>query len=203
MDIQPQGNRSVLKILERLSANKKIPHAYIFSGREGIGKKLYALFFAKMLNCLAEKGQKPCNVCSNCIKLGKNIHPDIKIISTDKKQIKVEEIKSAISFTNSSPIEGRYKFIIIDDAHKMNQFSSNSLLKTLEEPLSDSIFILITDNDKNLLPTILSRCVKISFGPLTEKELEEILIQKGYRKEQIFQIVPYANGSVKIAEDLL
>lgn len=198
---EPKGNKSVLNVLKKLSNSKKVPHAYTFYGPEGVGKKLYALYFSKLLNCTGEN--KPCNSCINCRKIDKNTHPDIKIISTEKKQIKVDEIKQVITFTNSSPIEGNYKFIIIDDAHKMNIFSANSLLKTLEEPLSKSIIILITDNHKNLLPTILSRCVKISFSPLLEEEITEILIEKGHKKEQILQIVPYSSGSIKIAEELL
>lgn len=203
MNIQSlKGNKSVSKLFEKLAQNKRVPHAYIFSGQEGIGKKLYALYFAKILNCSNEV-IKPCEKCLNCQKINKNIHPDVKIISTEKKQIKIEEIRDAISFTHSSPMEGKYKVIIIDDAHKMNQFSSNALLKTLEEPISNSIIILITSNEKGLLSTIQSRCVKIFFEPLSEEDLTDILIEKGHDREKIKNIVEYANGSIKVAEELI
>lgn len=203
MNIQfPIGNKAVLELLKKLANGKKVPHAYVFFGPEGIGKKLFALHFAKILNCTS-KDIKPCNNCINCQKINKNIHSDIKIIETDKKQIKIDEIRSAINFANSSAIEGKYKFIIIDDAHKMNQFSANALLKTLEEPISNTIIILITENDKSLLRTILSRCVKISFAPLSSEDITKILLEKGYDKEKILNIVDYSSGSVKTAEELL
>lgn len=187
MNIQfPIGNKAVLELLKKLANGKKVPHAYVFFGPEGIGKKLFALHFAKILNCTG-KDIKPCNNCINCKKINKNIHSDIKIIETDKKQIKIDEIRSAINFANSSAIEGKYKFIIIDDAHKMNQFSANALLKTLEEPISNTIIILIAENDKSLLRTILSRCVKISFAPLSSEDITKILLEKGYDKEKNFK----------------
>ncbi len=200
----PQGNKSVLKFLIKLSKNKKIPHAYIFYGPKGVGKKQFALYFAKLLNCLAKsEDQRPCHSCISCHKIDNNIHPDLKIIATDRKQIKIDEIREVTVFTNTSALEGRFKVIIIDDAHKMNVFSANALLKTLEEPLSNSIIILITDNLKNLLPTIQSRCIKIPFSPLKDEEILQILSQKGYDISKINDILPFCAGSVKIAEELL
>ncbi len=200
----PQGNKSVLAILSRLSKSKRIPHAYIFYGPSGVGKKLFALYFARMLNCLNPKDNHlPCFNCINCYKIDNNIHPDLKIVATEKKQIKIDEIREVTNFTYTSPLEGRFKVIIIDDAHKMNVFSANALLKTLEEPLSNSVIILITDNLKALLPTIQSRCIKISFSALTEEEILSILTKKDYDINKVKNILPFSSGSVKMAEELL
>lgn len=200
--IAPKGNEKTIKTLEKIANSKKIPHSYIFTGIEGIGKKLTSLYFAKILNCESEKNI-PCNQCSNCKKIDKNIHPDILILSTEKKQITLEMVREIISFSSSNPFEGKYKIAIIDDAHKLNQFASNALLKTIEEPTTRTIFILITDSINKLLPTILSRCIKISFTPIDNDTLSSILIDKGYDREKIQEILPLSFGSVKQAISLL
>lgn len=200
--IKPIGHDKALETLEKIAINKKIPHSFIFSGIEGIGKKLSALYFAKLLNCESEE-TIPCNICSSCKKIEKNIHPDIFILDTEKKQITIEMVREVISFSQTNPFEGKYKVAIINDAHKLNQFASNALLKTIEEPYSSTIFILITHSLNRLLPTIQSRCIKINFSPLNKEELKDVLLRRGYESEKIEEIIELTDGSVLQAINLL
>jgi DNA polymerase-3 subunit delta' len=200
--IQPEGHKNIIKTLEKIVRSKKIPHSFIFSGIEGIGKKLTALYFAKMLNC-ESSSNTPCNECSHCKKIDKYIHPDILLLSTEKKQITLDMIRDIISFSVTNPFEGKYKIVIIDDAHKLNPFASNALLKTIEEPLTSTIFILITHSINRLPSTIQSRCVKINFSPLDDKMMIRILTNMGYEKEKIEDVIPYCSGSIMQATKLL
>ncbi len=200
--INPIGHDKTLETLVKIAINKKIPHSFIFSGIEGIGKKLSALYFAKLLNC--ESGvQIPCNICSSCKKIEKNVHPDILTLDTEKKQITIEMVKEIIYFSQTNPFEGRYKIAIINDAHKLNQFASNALLKTIEEPNSKTIFIFVTHSLNRLLPTIQSRCIKINFSPLNNEDLKNVLLKMGYELEKIDEIIELTDGSVLQAINLL
>lgn len=199
---QPFGNEKILKLLQKSIVNNKVAHGYLFCGTDGIGKKLFALHFAKMLNC-EDSTNIPCEHCKQCTKISKGLHPDIKLIQTETKFIKIETIKELSIFSQSQPFEGKFKVAIIDDAHKMNLAASNALLKTLEEPSRHTIIILITSNPKSLLPTIASRSVKISFSPLNDETLTKILIDKGFAIEKIKEILPILQGSVKYSLNFL
>lgn len=199
---QPFGNEKILKILQKSITNNKVAHGYLFCGTDGIGKKLFALHFAKMLNCETNTAI-PCENCKQCTKISKGLHPDIKLIQTETKFIKIETIKELSIFSQSQPFEGKFKVAIVDDAHKMNSAASNALLKTLEEPSLHTIIILITSNPKSLLPTIVSRSVKISFSPLDDETLTKILIDKGFSSEKIKEILPLSQGSVKYSLNFL
>lgn len=199
---KPVGHDNILNTLRKIVVGKKIPHSFIFSGIEGIGKKLSAIYFAKLLNCESDTNT-PCNICSSCKKIDKNIHPDISILDTQKKQITIEMVREIISFAQTNPFEGKYKVAIVNDAHKLNQFASNAFLKTIEEPYSSTIFILITHSLNRLLPTIQSRCIKINFSPINHENLLNILIQMGHDEQKINEIIELTDGSVLQAINLL
>lgn len=198
----PIGNENTLKILSKIVKSKNIAQSYIFSGVEGVGKKLFALYFAKMLNC-EKQNTYPCNECSQCLKIDKKLHPDILLLSTERKQISIEMIKDILSFAITKSFEGRYKVIIIDEAEKMNKFAANALLKTIEEPAPNTIIILLTSNVKKLLPTIISRCLRINFSPLKDEELKKILIDKGFTIDKVEEVVYISEGSAKKAIEML
>ena len=149
---------------------------YIFSGPEGIGKKTVAKIIAQKLNCTAQS-EKPCGSCSSCLKIEKLQHPDLHIIESDASQIKIEDIRNLQREASFRPYEGLMKVFIIDDAHRLNPESANSLLKILEEPPSKSLIILITHKPQNIFKTILSRCKVIRFSPLAITRLEDVLIK--------------------------
>lgn len=179
------GQEKPIQILKNLISSGKVGHAYLFMGREGIGKKLVAISFAKAVNCLnLSKNYEACNHCSNCLKIEKNIHPDTNIISALNSVISIGQIRELKNTIYWQPLESRKKVFIIDDAHRMTADASNSLLKILEEPPPYAILILTTSEPKNLLDTIISRCHLISFQPLKKIGNRKVLTRKNQSLEK-------------------
>lgn len=171
------GHEKPLGIINSYIERSCFSGGYIFSGPEGIGKKMAAKFIAQRLNCASERAAAPCGSCSSCLKTEKLQHPDLHIIETDTQQIKIEDIRFLQREANFRPYEGVMKIFIIDEAHRLNPEASNSLLKILEEPPKDSLIILVTHKPQNIFKTILSRCKVIRFSPLAVSALEDILLK--------------------------
>ncbi|MDR2104371.1 MAG: AAA family ATPase, partial [Deferribacteraceae bacterium] len=186
----PIGHQRTREVVERSLVN--LSHAYLFSGIEGIGKKLFAIWIAKYLLC--EKGSPlftECS-CSACVQADNNLHPDIHILSgnRDDKTVEskkkgnikgdyvVDNVRTLTEIVDSTPYSGKWKVIILDGAHQLSfggqSASANAILKTLEEPGANSVFFLITHRTDLILPTILSRCQTVYFNPLSIDELEKI-----------------------------
>ena len=155
------GNEKIKSYLQEFINNKAISHSYLFSGQDGIGKKLFAREFAKMILCLSDN--KPCNSCSSCIKFDSNNNPDFLQIEPDGNSIKISQIREMQKNVYEKPILSNKKVFIIDESEKMTEEAQNSLLKTLEEPPEYMVIILISSNENKLLNTIKSRCLKINF----------------------------------------
>jgi len=161
-----QGHDKTKRILKRAVKTGRLSHAYLFSGLEGIGKRLTAIALSKILLCPSH-GLDPCGTCSACIQVEKGNHPDLMMISpTEKKTIPIESIRTLKQELSRKSFASGYKVCLIDDAETMTIAAENSLLKTLEEPPPDSIIILISAQPYRLLPTVLSRCQHIKFQPL-------------------------------------
>ena len=173
-----------IELLKSGLRSGKLSHAYIFSGVEGIGKRLTALTLAKAVNCENPSEYDSCDRCDSCMKIEKGIHPDVRIIEAEGRYIRGELIRGIKKDVYLKPFEGRKKFYIIDSAEKMNVFAANSLLKILEEPPRDTVLILVTSKIDSLLPTILSRCQKVYFNPVRKEELEKFLTERGNIKEE-------------------
>ncbi|MFC1806753.1 DNA polymerase III subunit delta' [Candidatus Omnitrophota bacterium] len=171
-----RGQESALDILKRSERNSRLAHAYLFLGPKGCGKKRAALEFSKFLNC-EDKKDDACDKCSSCIKIDKLAHPDLFVVERDEKatQISISQIRRIKERLSLKPFEARYNIALIMDAHYMNDESFNSLLKILEEPGQDTLFILTASNQRSLPETIVSRCQIIKFRPLTKKEVENHL----------------------------
>ena len=179
-----KGQDSAIRFLKNALKDKKTAHAYIFVGPSGIGKRIAALNFAKALNCGMPVQDEPCDRCASCKKIDTLNHPDIFIVRPkDDEAIKIERIRELTRHIGLKPYEGRSKICIIDDAHLMTQDASNALLKTLEEPPSDSILILLTNNMGGLLPTIISRAQAVRFFSLAPDIVKDILM-KSYNVEE-------------------
>jgi DNA polymerase-3 subunit delta' len=190
------GHEKIIDNLKKAIDNNQISHSYLFEGEESIGKKMVALSLAKTLLC-KEGGLEPCNRCNSCLKFDNFNHPDFQLIEPEKDIIKKEEIDEMIKSINIAPLEGKRKIIIIDDSYKMRVEGQNGLLKTLEEPPSYINIILIAPNRKSLIPTILSRCQIISFYPVENKKIEDLLVsQYGKIKEEAKFIAHFTKGSV-------
>ncbi|MCX5699422.1 MAG: DNA polymerase III subunit delta' [Candidatus Omnitrophica bacterium] len=185
-----------------IGANLEKSHfsgAYIFSGPEGIGKRMTAKIIAGQLNCTGQVS-RPCGSCSGCLKIQKEVHPDLQIIQNGQSQIKMEDIRGILRQASFRPYEGAVKVFIIDNAHKLNSEAANSLLKILEEPPRDVLIILITHKPQNIIKTVLSRCKEIKFSPLIRAQLENVLI-KNYAldKAAAHFLAYYAEGRIGLA----
>jgi len=176
------GQERAITILRGFQLRKRVPHALLFAGDEGIGKKLAAVNFAKALNCkevgvrdqgsedreLDSEFQTPidaCDQCPSCKKINSGNHPDVSVIAPegDGGQITVSAIRALEETLSFKPFEGQWKVAIIDDADRLNQSAANAFLHTLEEPTPQSVLILVSSRPEVLLPTIRSRCQKINF----------------------------------------
>lgn len=167
------GNNKIKNELIKAFNTNSIAHSYIFSGQYGIGKKQIAIDFAKMILCL-NKENAPCGECKSCLELENDNNPDFNIIKPDGK-IKIEQIRKMLEKVYEKPIISDKKVYIIDDAETMTVEAQNCLLKTLEEPPEYIVIILITSNESNLINTIKSRCLKLTFNPLENSEIKQYL----------------------------
>lgn len=201
-----QGQEKAIHILQCAIKNKHIAHAYLFTGPEGVGKKQTALALARYLNCAAPDSQTftSCGKCPSCIQSDSGSQPDLLMLEPDGSSIKIEQIRTLLSKVSLRSYENTYKVIIINDAHLMTEQAANCLLKTLEEPTGNTVFILVTAQVQNLPVTILSRCQQISFNLLSPAMIQDIL-QKLHpeRQSQIGLVTALAKGSVSTAETLL
>ena len=183
----------------------RLSHAYIFTGQDGVGKTLFAKEFTKTLFCRNDKNDS-CNLCSNCIRIEKNCHPDVFYTGREAKAkfIKIEDIRNLQHSVRISPLESDYKVFTIKDADRMNEEASNCLLKTLEEPSPHTIFILIANSISTVKETIKSRCQTIRFHPIPTHIIENQLTSK-YDSDpiKIGWISRFCNGSLGNAPAIL
>lgn len=160
------------KILISAIKENRIHHSYLFFGPEGSGKKLTAIEFAKALNCLERKDTEPCDNCPSCRKLSRDVHPDVMWVSPSgpKQVIGIDAIRNVEQLAQLKSFEARYKVFIIEEAEKFTKEAGNSFLKTLEEPPSNVVIILLSAFHDRILPTISSRCQKIKFVSLAPSQ---------------------------------
>lgn len=164
------GNDKIKKLLETSIKSNNLVHSYMFVGSSGIGKKLFATEFAKVILC--ESNDDACNSCSSCVKFNSGNHPDLAVIDTDDgKNIKIDQVRNLQEQIAEKPIISNKKVYIINNSDLMTTEAQNCLLKTLEEPPEYAVIILVLSNESKLLTTIKSRCTKISFKNLSKSDL--------------------------------
>lgn len=190
------GNERNKELLNQIIETDNISHSYMFIGKDSIGKLLFAKEFAKAILCLEK--EKPCNKCKSCIEFNTNNNPDFNILEHEGNIIKIEQIRELTKKVYEKPITSNKKVYIINNSHCMTKEAQNSLLKTLEEPPEYVIIILITSNENLFLPTIKSRCTKILFNKLNNKELSNIL-EREYNYNASDVILKIADGSISKA----
>lgn len=179
------GHKKIISRLRRAIASDRVSSSYMFYGEDGIGKRYTAVNFAKALNC--KNSKDGCSLeapCPSCKKIDSESHPDVIFISPEKGVIKVDRIRALEDFLILKPFETGYKVVIIDRADAMNLEAANAFLKTLEEPPTKSVIILITPNPASLPDTVHSRCVKIGFKPLSDKDCRIIIERMGKAQVQ-------------------
>lgn len=164
------GHERQIEQLQSSLIQSRIPHAFLFYGMEGIGKRTTAWTFAKALNCLTNQHDS-CDTCSSCGKADHNNHLDIMVLEPEGQFIKIQAIRNLQERMKFKPWEGKKRVCIIDNAERMNDAAANALLKTLEEPPAANIIILISALPSQLPATILSRCQQVRFNPLPEEKV--------------------------------
>ena len=178
-----------------------VRQAYIFEGMKGIGKYTAARIFANAIHCTGEK--KPCGECPDCKKHIANTHSDLFIVGTGA-QIKVEDIRAMNEELYIKPALSSRKICIVRNADNMNNDAQNALLKSFEEPPHYAVIILLSENVKNLLPTIRSRGNKVVFEPFSENEISDYLVrQYPLKKDTIPFVSLYSGGIIGREIDIL
>jgi len=189
------GQQRSIALINSLLISNRIPHALLFEGQKGIGKKPIALELARGICCSSAEA-KPCGACSSCIKASHGNHPEIKLIEEDSS-IKIETIRALQKEIQLKPYEGSKKVFIINNAEGMTVQAQNALLKTLEEPPSYASIILLTNNSASLLPTIISRCQILKLVPARLEEVQEYLQRvEGLGIDESKVIASFSNGIV-------
>ena len=191
------GNEKIKENLTKVLNKNTTSHSYMFIGTKGIGKKLFAKEFAKGILCTNQES-KPCGTCKSCIEFISQNNPDYYDIKVKEEEnsIKIETIRQMQSKVQELPIVSERKVYIIDDSELMTKEAQNCLLKTLEEPPEFVTIILIVSNENLILNTIKSRCIKIYFNDITDKELRSYINEKLAETQFSENMISACNGSI-------
>jgi DNA polymerase-3 subunit delta' len=210
------GHRRVLLLLARAIAHDTLPPVLLLAGPEGVGKRLAAQAAAEVLNCMAprtaastdsaagdplEFAIDACGVCDACRRIARGIHPDVIVIEPGESgAIKIEQIRDCVDAAAYRPFEGRRRVVIVDDADAMMPPAQSALLKTLEEPPSATVFLLVSAMPDTLLPTVRSRCPRLRFAQLAASDVAHVLVRDhGYTAADAQAAAADADGSVGLA----
>ncbi|HXE81530.1 MAG TPA: DNA polymerase III subunit [Vicinamibacterales bacterium] len=182
------GHRRTFLLLSRSIALGSLPPSLVFTGPEGVGKRRAALALAQTLNCPAPKRDvaidpgvvlpiDACGACPSCRRLARLVHPDLLVVEPDEEtgNTRIEEVRPLLERIAYRPFEAHWRVVVIDRAEALVSAAQNALLKTLEEPPSSTVFVLVASRPDALLPTVRSRCPPIRFGPLAIADVARVL----------------------------
>jgi DNA polymerase-3 subunit delta' len=217
------GHRRIVALLARSIARDSLTPSLIFAGLPGVGKRLTATALAQALNCLEmwdglkavpytdtvgnglqavpSDGQSTpldsCGTCAACTRIARGIHADVHVLEPgDTGSIKIEQVREVVDRAAYRPFEGRRRIVVIDEADTLAPPAQNALLKTLEEPPSLSVFVLVTARPDVLLPTVRSRCPRLDFRPLSPNEIALALVARGQTETAARAVAAAADGSL-------
>lgn len=209
---QIKGQDFAINNLKKFIKTGKVPPAMIFYGPAGVGKAKIAIEFAKALNCQNLGSDfEPCQMCQSCKQIEMHTHPDIifadyayqaallKEEVDDQQNVKIETVRSLTTASQQKAVAANWKVFIIDKAERLVPAAANALLKFIEEPPQNTVWILISSKRETMLSTIKSRCQSISFAPLSAQIITEIL-QDNYIESDLAQkAAQFAEGSTENA----
>jgi DNA polymerase-3 subunit delta' len=177
------GHRRLVSLLSRAVARETLPPAMLFAGAAGVGKRRVALALAQAINCqqpvaAGDIERDACGECASCKRIARGVHPDVIVMEPgDTGTIKIEQVREVVEKAGYRPFEGRRRAVVIDEADALVPAAQNALLKTLEEPPSASVFVLVSSMADALLPTVRSRLPRLRFGALSAGEVAEALMR--------------------------
>ncbi|KAA3660707.1 MAG: DNA polymerase III subunit delta' [Calditrichaeota bacterium] len=225
------GQQHVKQLLQQILEGGRLAHAYLFSGSEGTGKLATAARFAQAILC-ENAEETPCGACKSCLQFTSGNHPNYMLVYPHPKAAKDVEKQSVVQMIKEKPYQVKLpwnapqisidsirelrrnlglktfghqrRVIILLDAHKMTREATNAVLKVLEEPPPDTYFLLISSDQENLLPTIISRCQLVQFNNLTDEDILQSLLAGGRGTESELRLVArMARGSMRRALQLV
>ena len=190
------GHDRQIEYLRNAMRNGRVAHAYLFLGKEGIGKKMVALNLAKALNC-PHDSQDPCDECKSCMKVKHHNHPDVLLVEPQGQGIRIDQIRDLQRELTHRPYEGNRRVCILTDSDRMRQEAANALLKILEEPPLHTLIILLAANLDLIPPTIISRCQMIPFNPLSFEQVVEVIRSRlMLKREEAHILASLVDGSL-------
>ncbi len=199
-----KGQGALYDGLIRTLAEGTFVHAYLISGASGMGKRTLARLMAQHLLCTGER--KPCGLCPACIQVRADEHPDVITVAPGRplspevksglQGIPVDEIRHVNSLVGQHTFVGGQRVVIIERAEKMNPAAQNALLKTLEEPLAGTVFLLLSESPELLLPTIVSRCRALKLHPWPDEVVLAALRNHGVGEEMTRRALHVSGGSI-------
>ncbi|MBI5286269.1 MAG: DNA polymerase III subunit delta' [Deltaproteobacteria bacterium] len=190
------GHDRSIGVLKKALSSGRLAHSFIFLGPEGVGKRATAIATAKALNCQEVKDDF-CGVCQTCRQIGSGSYPDVILIGPQEGIIRIDEIRELQKRLQYKASGGGKKVAIVDGAERVNREAANAFLKTLEEPPSDSVIVLISIQGFEILPTILSRCQRINFSPLGRDIIAQIIVERlRVSRERAGLLATFSGGSV-------
>lgn len=198
------GHKQVITQLCLMQQEDRIPHAMLFCGTDGVGKSLVAEALAAAILCHTPVHNQACGHCKACRALAAGTHPDFFQIQPESETkaapaIRIEAVRKLQEEIARIPLLSERRVVIMQEADKMNEAAANCLLKTIEEPSGQIVFILLTSRPSALLDTIISRCMRVEFGILQPEELVAILHQQGIEEPLAGKLASIADGSVSKA----
>lgn len=190
------GHAHVKDVLLRAARRERVPHAFLFAGPEGVGKRRMALAFLSYLVCRDRGAQDACGQCRPCRMVDAGTFADLAVLAPEKGTIKIDAVREATPRLFFEALVGPWKCLLIDDAHAMTLEAANAALKTLEEPPSRTLFVLVTSSPDVLPRTVLSRCVTLHFGALPTDEVAALVArERGIPEDDALAAAALSRGS--------
>ena len=197
-----RGHDRIVAALRQNLAAGRFPHAFLFVGPEGVGKRAFARRLAQALLCERRPATAldPCGACPSCLQVEAGTHPDVLAVAKpeDRHELPIRTIRDLCADLALTPMSGSRRIAIVDDADDLSEEASNAFLKTLEEPPPGSVLVLIARSAEAQLDTVVSRCRVVRFDPLSESDLAAVLLEQGVTSDpaEVARLAARGEGSV-------